>query len=149
MYHLRLTSHVPRCIIFSNTVAPWRWPRFVVETCSSKTKYCAIIWRKKNCLKNTTAWRMYNNIKFWVTIHLKIIDGNLACVCPYIVVTWEEKNQLDTTQCFIEPVICSTCFGHVYAHYQDLATILLVWHVACNSWLLGVRRSGASSWWWA
>ena len=53
---------------------------------------------------------------------------------------WEEENQLDATQCFIEHVICSTCFGHIYAHHQELATILLVWHVACNSWLLVVRR---------
>jgi len=44
---------------------------------------------------------------------------------------------------FIEFVICSTCFGHVYTHHQGLATILLVWHVACNSWLLVVGRSGA------
>ena len=63
-------------------------------------------------------------------------------VCPCIVLIWEEENQLDATQCFIELVICSTCFGHVYAHHQELATILLVWHVACNSWLLVVGRSG-------
>jgi len=55
----------------------------------------------------------------------------------------EEENQLDGTQCFIELVICSTCFGHVYAHHQELATVLLVWHVACNSWLLVFGRSGA------
>ena len=56
---------------------------------------------------------------------------------------WEEENQLDATQCCIEPVICSTCLGHVYAHHQELTTILLVWHVACNSWLPVVGRSGA------
>ena len=56
---------------------------------------------------------------------------------------WEEENQLDATQCFTELVIYSTCFGHVYAHHQELATILLVWHVVCNSWLLVVGRSGA------
>ena len=55
----------------------------------------------------------------------------------------EEENQQDATQCFIELLICSTCFGHAYAHHQELATILLVWHVACNSWLLVVERSGA------
>jgi len=43
---------------------------------------------------------------------------------------------------FIELVICLTCFGHVYVHHQELATILLVRHVACNSWLLVVGRSG-------
>jgi hypothetical protein len=40
-------------------------------------------------------------------------------------ITWR-KNQLDATQLFIEPVICSTCFGHLYAHHQELKTILLV-----------------------
>ena len=43
----------------------------------------------------------------------------------------------------IELVIRSTCFGHVYAHHQELATILLEWHVACNSWLLVVGVSDA------
>ena len=55
----------------------------------------------------------------------------------------EEENQLDTTRSFIELVICSTCFGHVYDHHQELATILQVWRVACNSWLLVVGRSSA------
>ena len=50
------------------------------------------------------------------------------------------KTQLDATQCFIELVICSTCFGHIYAHHRGLAAILLVWHVACNSWLLVVGK---------
>ena len=68
---------------------------------------------------------------------------SLKRVCPSIVVIWEEESQLDATQCFIELVTCSTCFGHVYAHHQELTTILLVWHVACNSWLLVVGRSGA------
>jgi len=56
---------------------------------------------------------------------------------------WEEENQLDATQCFTELVLCSTCFGHVYAHHRELATVLLVWHVACSSWLLVVGMSGA------
>ena len=53
--------------------------------------------------------------------------------------------QLDATQLFIAHVISSTCLGHVYPHHQELATIMLVWHVACNSWLLVVGRSGAGS----
>ena len=46
---------------------------------------------------------------------------------------WEEENQLDVTQCFIEHVICSTCFEHIYAHHQELATVLQVSHVARSS----------------
>jgi hypothetical protein len=37
----------------------------------------------------------------------------------------EEENQLDATQYFIELVIVSTCFGHHYAHRQELETIPL------------------------
>jgi hypothetical protein len=36
----------------------------------------------------------------------------------------ERKNQLDVTQWFIVLVNCSTCFGHLYAHHQELETIL-------------------------
>ena len=67
-----------------------------------------------------------------------------ACVVHRSTKTlWEEDNQLDATQCSIRLVICSTCFGHVYAHYQELVTIPLLWHVAYSSWLLVVGRSGA------
>ena len=63
---------------------------------------------------------------------MNVWNADLTCVCPCIVVICEEETQLDATQCFIELVICSTCFRHVYAHHQELATILLVWHVTCN-----------------
>ena len=34
-----------------------------------------------------------------------------------------EENQLDATEWFIALMICSTCFGHFYAHHQELETI--------------------------
>jgi hypothetical protein len=59
------------------------------------------------------------------------------CVCPCIVVIHGEENQQDATQWFIELVVCSTCFGHLCAHHQELETILLVtWCVV--PWLLVV-----------
>ena len=33
------------------------------------------------------------------------------------------KNQLDATEWFISLIICSTCFGHFYAHHQEFETI--------------------------
>ena len=40
-------------------------------------------------------------------------------------------------------VICSTCFGYLYAHHQELETILvLLPHMACNALVVGGRRSG-------
>ena len=102
--------------------------------------------QQTTCVNLTTLLRhrVLNQSVSRVTIH-KILSFNVILMCVFlcIVVIWEEENQLDVTKCFIELVICSTCFGHVYAHHQELVTILLVWRVVCNSWLLVVRRSGA------
>ena len=77
---------------------------------------------------------------------LQISNSSLHFSCwpgLYLPIWEEEENQLDATQWFIELLICLTSFRHVYAHHQELTTILLVWHVECNSWLLVVGRSGA------
>ena len=51
----------------------------------------------------------------------------------------EKKNQLDATKWFIAIIICSTCFGHFYAHHQELETIsVLLPHMVCSAWLLVV-----------
>ena len=56
----------------------------------------------------------------------------------------EKKNQLDATEWFIALIICSTCFGHFYAHHQELETIcVLLPPTVCSAWLLVVRWSGA------
>ena len=45
-----------------------------------------------------------------------------------------EENQLDATEWFIALIVCSTCFGHLYAHHQELETILvLLPHMVCNA----------------
>ena len=49
-------------------------------------------------------------------------------VQPYM---WKQKYQLDATEVFIADLIaCSTCFGHHYAHHQELKNII--------QWLLPV-----------
>ena len=54
-----------------------------------------------------------------------------------------EKNQLDATECFIVIIICSTCFGHSYAHHQEIETILvLLPHMVCNALVAGGRLLG-------
>ena len=56
----------------------------------------------------------------------------------------EKKNQLDATECFIALIIRSTCFGHSYAHHQELETIcLLLPPTVCIALVAGCRRSGA------
>ena len=55
-----------------------------------------------------------------------------------------EENQLDATECFVQLIICSTCFGHLYAHHQGLETILvLLPHMVCNALVAGGRLLGA------
>jgi len=55
-----------------------------------------------------------------------------------------EDNQLDATECFIAIIIFSTCFGHLYAHHQELEIILvLLPHMVCDALVAGGRRSGA------
>jgi len=57
-----------------------------------------------------------------------------------------EENQLDATECFIALIICSTCFGHLYAHHQELETIhvlVLLLHIVCNALVAGGRLLGA------
>ena len=54
-----------------------------------------------------------------------------------------EENQLDATESFIAIIICSTCFGHSYAHHQELEIILvLLPHMVYNAFVAGGRRSG-------
>ena len=56
---------------------------------------------------------------------------------------WVE-NQLDATECFIAHIICSTCFGHLHAHHQELEAILvLLLHMVCNASVPGGRWWGA------
>ena len=51
-----------------------------------------------------------------------------------------EENQLDATESFIAIIICSTCFGHSYAHHQELEIILvLLPHMVCNDLVAGGR----------
>ena len=55
-----------------------------------------------------------------------------------------EENQLDATEWFIALIICSTCFGYLYAHHQELETILvLLPHMVCNALVAGGRLLGA------
>jgi len=55
-----------------------------------------------------------------------------------------DENELDTTERFIALIICPTCFGHLYAHHQELETILMLLpHMVCNALAAGGRLLGA------
>jgi len=53
-----------------------------------------------------------------------------------------EENQLEATEWFIAFIICSTYFGHLYAHELETIRVLLPYMV-CNVLVAGGRRSGA------
>jgi len=56
----------------------------------------------------------------------------------------KEENQLDATLCFTAFIICPTRFGQLYAHHQELETILvLLPHMVCSALVAGGWRSGA------
>ena len=54
------------------------------------------------------------------------------------------KAQLDVTCYFISLLVFSTCFGHKYIHHQELATVLLNYHIGRT--VLGPTCVGVSVW---
>ena len=62
----------------------------------------------------------------------------------HMVNRWRIEYQLDVTCYFISLLMCSTCFGHWYIHHQDLATILLNYHI--GRIVLGSMCVGVSVW---
>jgi len=55
-----------------------------------------------------------------------------------------EENQLDATEWFIALVICSTCFGHLYAYHQELeTTLVLLPHMVLNAGYTSGMREAA------
>jgi len=53
-----------------------------------------------------------------------------------------EENQLDAIECFVALIVCSTCFGHLYAHHQELETILMLLpHMVCNALVTVTSRA--------
>ena len=56
---------------------------------------------------------------------------------------FREENQPDATEWFIALIISSTCFGHLYAHHQEIETVLvLLPHMVCNALVAGGRLFG-------
>ena len=71
--------------------------------------YSAIAQNRTLNISRTSNATIGNNISTWCVF-----------VRPSLHMRREEKNQLDVTVCFIELMIRSTCFGHFYAHHQEL-----------------------------
>ena len=69
-----------------------------------------------------------------------------VCLSVQLCICVEKRNQLDVTECFIALIICSTCFGHFYAHHQELESIcVLLPPMVCSALLLVVGGQVQSS----
>jgi len=52
---------------------------------------------------------------------LETIKSKLdVCLSVHLCICVEKKNQLDVIVGFVALMIRSTCFGHFYAHHQEL-----------------------------
>ena len=60
----------------------------------------------------------------------------------YVQREMKNRNQLDATYYFIVLFIGSTCFGHYYAHHQELATMLLITTLVVSFCKDGERGGG-------
>jgi hypothetical protein len=86
--------------------------------------------------------------------YLNVLNRPLMTKCFFFDVYWsvhrcDSQWNEEPTRCylmlFITHMICSTCFGHLYAHHQELTIIYHCSpHGTSASWYIIV-----SSWWWA
>ena len=86
-------------------------------------------------------------VDIMVSVMVEYIPWKLdVCLSVHRYICVEKKNQLDVTECFIACIICSTCFGHLYAHHQEPETVcvcVLLLPMVCNALVAGGRTSGA------
>ena len=66
----------------------------------------------------------------FVAYPVLFLSYGAVCTCP---VSLKNKNQLVATYYFIVLLIGSTCFGHYYAHHQELATIMFRFTILINT----------------
>jgi hypothetical protein len=77
-------------------------------------------------------------------MHKQFLWKHDLCLYVHRCVCLEKKNQTDATEWFIALIICSTCFGQIYAHHKELETVcVLLRPMVCNALVAGGRRSGA------
>ena len=77
----------------------------------------------------------------------RITTCRFVCLSVHRCICVEKKTRLDVIECFIELMICSTCFGHFHPHHQELETICVcyyrLWCAVLVCWLSGVRCRAA------
>ena len=109
------------------------WQNILTSVTSSKI----FLWKRNGSLL-TRWWYSAHSIPtaFW-TVKTPLTWGGKKLVFNELPLarwyssSWRMKDQLDVTCYFISFLMCSTCFGHSYIHHQELATVLLNYHIGC------------------
>jgi len=75
-------------------------------------------------------------------------DKESSIINAYLQLT--NKNQLDATYYFILLLIASICYGHYYAHHQELVTMMLITTLGVSflvCYMLDIMCGNHNSWW--
>ena len=91
-----------------------------------RTSLTCKLWRVpfKNPAKNSEIKGSMEKLSVgWQPVNLYASSYKLdVCLSVHRCICVEKKTQLDVTEYFIALMTCSTCFGHFYAHHQELET---------------------------
>jgi len=124
-------QHVSYCSLvhhfsISDTIPKSNNPLQLFKPAASKNKISGSRrYEDKNHIKKTSTWPAVR----WTVRDMLILRVHVksdVCWTVHHCDTWRIKNQLDGTYYFTVLLIGSTCFGHYYAHHQELATIMLI-----------------------
>ena len=136
MLKVELCSWVLRVYHWKYKLFSGIW-QFVLS--SYRLKHKCINHFKIEIMLGSLAWN--SNIKKHCSFPLMPFQelGYLKFLTKFVILWVEKKNQLDATEWFMALIMCSTCFGHFYAHHQELeTTFVLLLPMVCIAWLLVV-----------
>ena len=104
------------------------------QACS---KHVEAYYRSKLIENSASCWFIlygYITMHGQQNIKFRLLD---VCLSVHRCICMEKKTQLDVTECFIALMIRSTCFGHFYAHHQELEnTCVSLLPMVCSAWLV-------------
>ena len=106
------------------TVQRWQLPSVAMSATHNRQLTCSDTTYTTQP-HSVTEYSLYELEKNTLTEIQRFLDFKLS-PCPECCMLYVEiKCQLDATEVFIADLIaCSTCFGHHYAHHQELKSII-------------------------
>ena len=77
----------------------------------------------KSVVNHSQTVKCHNLGNLNLNIYHNMNECFYVCLSVHRCICVEKKNRLDATEWFIALIICSACFGHIYANHQELETI--------------------------